>query len=124
MRYGFSSSTTCGKDLPRVRRVISRIRALSLASAFDAMRRSLPSFAMLKPRNFRSSGRATALFRLVDLHLKPVGQEPAHRSHDPLAGAVTADVDIASSSGGESHPSALTDPDMTLSRHPALTLQR
>jgi hypothetical protein len=26
------------------------------------MRRSLPSFAMLKPRNLRSSGRATALF--------------------------------------------------------------
>src|SRR5215471_17958971 len=95
MRYGFSSSTTCGKDLPRVRRVISRTRALNLASAFGAMRRSLPSFAMLKPRNFRSSGRATALFRLVDLHLKPVGQEPAHRSHDPLAGAATAHVDVA-----------------------------
>ena len=26
------------------------------------MRRSLPSFAMLNPRNLRSSGRATALF--------------------------------------------------------------
>ena len=26
------------------------------------MRRSLPSFEMVKPRNFRSSGRATALF--------------------------------------------------------------
>src|SRR5215472_10816156 len=95
MRYGFSSSTICGKDLPRVRRVISRTRALNLASAFGAMRRSLPSFAMLKPRNFRSSGRATALFRLVDLHLKPVGQEPAHGSHDPLAGAATAHVDVA-----------------------------
>src|SRR5262249_54602462 len=33
--------------------------------------------------------------RLVDLQLKPVGQEPAHGDHDPLAGAATADVDIA-----------------------------
>src|SRR5262245_49547979 len=85
----------CGKDLPRVRPVISRIRALNLASAFGALRRSLPSFAMLKPRNFRSSGRATALFRLVDLQLEPVGQEPAHGGHDPLAGAATANVDVA-----------------------------
>jgi hypothetical protein len=41
---------------------MSRICALILASAFGAMRRSLPSFEMLNPRNLRSSGRATALF--------------------------------------------------------------
>src|SRR5215813_9327855 len=62
---------------PRVRRVISRICALNLASAFGAMRRSLPSFAMLNPREFtllRSRHRA---FRLVDIQLQLVGQEPA-----------------------------------------------
>jgi hypothetical protein len=35
---------------------------LKASSAFGAMRRWAPSFEMLKPRNFRSSGRATALF--------------------------------------------------------------
>ena len=61
-RYGARSSITCGRLFPRVRRVMSRICALNLASAFGAMRRSLPSFAMLNPGNLRSSGRATALF--------------------------------------------------------------
>jgi hypothetical protein len=41
---------------------MSRIRALNVARAFGAMRRSLPSFEMLNPKNFLSSGRATALF--------------------------------------------------------------
>ena len=61
-RYGARSLTICGRLIPRVRRVISRICALNLARAFGAMRRSLPSFEMLNPRNLRSSGRATALF--------------------------------------------------------------
>src|SRR5216683_5276873 len=39
-----------------------RICSLNLSRAFGAMRRSLPSFEMLNPRNLRSSGRATALF--------------------------------------------------------------
>src|SRR6516164_143865 len=34
-------------------------------------------------------------FRLVDLQLQLVGQEPAHRSHDPLPGAATANIDVA-----------------------------
>jgi hypothetical protein len=50
------------RALGRVRRVMSRIRPLNLSRAFGAMRRSLSSFEMLNPRNFRSSGRATALF--------------------------------------------------------------
>src|SRR5215475_13106872 len=49
MRYGFSSSTTCGKDLPRVRRVIIRIRALNLASAFGAMRERNPQLPGSSP---------------------------------------------------------------------------
>src|SRR5271166_6337151 len=52
---------------PRVRRVMSRIRPLNLSRAFGAMRRSLPSFEMLNPRNLRSSGRATALFASLTL---------------------------------------------------------
>src|SRR5215475_1427417 len=34
-------------------------------------------------------------FRLVDLQPEPIGQEPAHGGHDPLAGAATANVDVA-----------------------------
>jgi uncharacterized Zn-finger protein len=52
----------CGRLIPRVRRVLSRICALNLSRAFGAMRHSLPSFEMLNPRNFRSSGRAIAHF--------------------------------------------------------------
>ncbi len=61
-RYGVRSSINRVGLIPRVRRVVSRICALNLLRALDAMRRSLPSFAMLNPRNVRSSGRATALF--------------------------------------------------------------
>src|SRR5262249_12456859 len=38
-------------------------------------------------------------------------------------GRTTATEDDESSSGRESHPSALTEPDVTLLRHPALTPQ-
>src|SRR6516162_6667955 len=62
MRYGRSSSISCGRLIPRVRRVLFRTCVLNLSRAFGAMRRSLPSFEMLNPRNLRSSGRATALF--------------------------------------------------------------
>ena len=65
--YGFSSLINCCRLNPRVRRVMSRIRPLNLSSAFGAMRRSLPSFEMLNPRNLRSSGRATALFASLTL---------------------------------------------------------
>ena len=57
----------CGRPIPRVRRVMSRICVLNLARALGAMPRSLPSFEMLNPRNLRSSGRATALFASLDL---------------------------------------------------------
>jgi hypothetical protein len=90
-RYGARSSITCSRLFPRVRRVTSRICALNLASAFGAMRRSLPSFAMLNPRNLRSSdrygnapgdpalepveerlaGRATALFASLTFSFRP-----------------------------------------------------
>ena len=41
---------------------------------------------------FRSRRRA---LRLVDLEPQLVGQEPAHRSHDPFAGATAANIDVA-----------------------------
>jgi hypothetical protein len=43
-RYGASSLTSCGRLIPRVRRVRSRICALNLPRAVGAMRLSLPSF--------------------------------------------------------------------------------
>lgn len=61
MRYGARSAIICCTLIPRVRHVISRIPSLNLSRAFGAMRLSLPSFAMLNPRNLRSPGRATAL---------------------------------------------------------------
>src|SRR6266550_8102313 len=95
MRYGVRSSINCGRLIPRVRRVRSRICVLNLSRAFDAMRRSPPSFEMLKPRNLRSSGRATALFAFVDRQPQLRGQEPAHRGHHPLTGATAANIDVA-----------------------------
>jgi hypothetical protein len=49
----------------------------------------------LNPKNFFSSGRATALFASLDLQLELAGQEPAHGGHDPFAGVATANVDVA-----------------------------
>jgi hypothetical protein len=88
-------ATTCGKDFPFVRRVIYRIRVLKIARAFGAMRRSLPSFEVPNPWNFRSSGRVAALFASLTFSLKPIGQEQAQGSRYPLAGAATANVDVA-----------------------------
>ena len=46
-----------------------RIRAWNVARAFGAIRRSLPSFEMLNPRSFLSSGCATALFASLTFSL-------------------------------------------------------
>jgi hypothetical protein len=59
------------------------------------MQRSLSSFEMLSPKNFLSSGRATALFASLTFSFEPAGHEPAHGGHDPFAGAATANVDVA-----------------------------
>src|SRR5204862_1380023 len=95
MRYGLRSSSSCCRLIPRVRRVMSRICALNFSRAFGAMRRSLPSFEMLNPRNLRSSGRATALFASLTFSRSSLGQEPAHRGHHAFAGAAAANIDIA-----------------------------
>ena len=55
---------------PRVRRVSSRTRSLNRSTAFGAIRRfGCLRFVKLKPRNFRSHGRATALFCSFTLSL-------------------------------------------------------
>jgi len=46
-----------------------------------------------------------------------------HRSHHALSGSTTADENTESSSPGELHPQALTEPDVNLSTHPALIVQ-
>src|SRR5271157_201555 len=89
MRYGVSSSIICARLSPRVRQVCSRIRVLNVSRAFGAIRRSPPSFEMLILRSRHSA------LRLVDLQPQLRSQEPAHRGHDPFAGAVTADIDVA-----------------------------
>src|SRR5271165_653382 len=92
MRYGVRSSINCGRLIPRVRRVRSRICILNLSRAFGAMRRSLPSFEMLKPRNLRSSGRATALFASLTVSRSFVVRnrltEAITRSPAPLWGSL------------------------------------
>ena len=55
---------------PRVRRVSSRTRFLYRVSAFGAIRRlGVDSLVKLKPQNYRSQGRATALFCWFTLSL-------------------------------------------------------
>ena len=55
---------------PRLRYVSSRIRSLNRSTAFGAIRRfGCRPLVKLKPRNFRSHGRATALFCWFTLSL-------------------------------------------------------
>src|SRR6185295_13128813 len=95
MRYGVRSSISCCRLIPRVRRVRSRTCVLNLSRAFGAMRRSLPSFEMLNPRNLRSSGRATALFASLTFSRSFWVRKPAHRGHHPLTRATAANIDVA-----------------------------
>jgi hypothetical protein len=60
--YGLKFSVSFGRLVPLVRRVSCRTLVLNRSRAFGAIRLSLPSFEMLNPKNFLSSGRATALF--------------------------------------------------------------
>jgi hypothetical protein len=80
--------------IPRVRLVISRICALNLSRAFGAMRSSLPSFAMLNPRNLRSFGRATALFASLTLSRSLSVRNRLADAIHPFSGAAAANVDI------------------------------
>src|SRR3954451_17982701 len=59
----------------------------------------------------------------VGLKLEAPFDEAGQALHDTLAGLFAANIDVASSSGGDLHPSALSEPDVRLSPHPAPTLQ-
>ena len=50
---------------------------------------------MLKPRNFRSPGRATALFDSLTFSLSLVGQEATDAGHDPFPRPAAANIDVA-----------------------------
>src|SRR5882672_10408683 len=91
MRYGVRSSINCGRLIPRVRRVRSRICVLNLLRAFGAMRRSLPSFEMRKPRNLRSSGRDTALFASLTVSRSFAVR---NRLTEVITGATAANIDV------------------------------
>src|SRR3954452_13886360 len=93
MRYRASSSTICVRLRPRVRQVCSRIRVLNVSSW-----RNPPLAPVIRDAEAQEVtllwSRYRAL-RLVDRQPQLRGQEPAHRGHDPFAGAVTANIDVA-----------------------------
>jgi hypothetical protein len=83
-----------------VRQVCFRTRVLNVSRAFGALRRLSPSFEMLKPRNLRSSGRATALFVsrtfsrsfvVRNRVTEAITRSPA-RARSPSAAAATASM--------------------------------
>src|SRR5262250_1390194 len=80
---------------PFARRVISRTRLLKRSKAFGATTRwtSGPS-VKLNPRNFRSCGRATALF-VSFTELEFLRDEPRDALHHSLTRSLTTHVDIA-----------------------------
>src|ERR1035438_9360353 len=82
--------------MPRVRRVRIRIRAWNRNMALGAIRRfgNFP-FVKLNPRNFRSHGRATALFLPVHFQLEFAFEESCEPSHQSLARSPTADINVA-----------------------------
>jgi hypothetical protein len=68
--YGASSAIVVSMLTPLARRVVSRIRCLNRSRAFGAIMRLTSGPALkLNPRNFRSCGRATALFVSFTLSL-------------------------------------------------------
>ena len=64
-----------------------------------------------------------AALLLVHHQAKRVGQVAGNRCHDPLGSSWRLRKDRTPSSPGKSHPQALTEPDVSLSAHPALIVQ-
>src|SRR5208282_728677 len=93
--YGFSSLINCCRLNPRVRRVMSRTCPLEFVEGLWRDAPLAPVIRDAEPKKLsllRSRHRA---LRLVDLEPQLVGQEPAHRGHDPFAGAPAANIDVA-----------------------------
>src|SRR3954469_19800132 len=81
--------------MPFVRLVNSRIRSLNRKTAFDAIRRFGSRFIVkLEPRNFRSHGRATALFCSFTLSLSFVMMNRFRLSITPLPCPPAANVHV------------------------------
>src|ERR1019366_6459081 len=92
--YGANASMVAAMLTPLARRVISRIRCLNRSKAFDAITRwTSGPVVKLNPRNFRSCGRATALFASFTLSLslcvllghREHAQDAAHRDFPVIA---------------------------------------
>src|SRR5205809_7569472 len=81
---------------PLARRVVSRIRCLNRSRAFGAIMRLTSGPALkLNPRNFRSCGRATALFVSFTLSLSLLVMKRVMPLHHPLTSPLAAHVDVA-----------------------------
>src|SRR5215471_2553329 len=90
--YGASVAIVVSKLTLLACRVISRIRCLNRLTASGAIRRRTAGPSVkVNPRNFRSCGRATALF----FSFTPFGDEPSDASHHPLARSFAPNVDVA-----------------------------
>jgi hypothetical protein len=64
----------------------------------ESLRRNAPLAPVIrdaKPQELPPLWSRHCALRLVDLQFEPGGHESAHRGHDPLAGAATANVDVA-----------------------------
>ena len=95
MRYGVSSSIICDRLSPRVRLVELPDPLLEFVEGLWRNTPLAPVIRDAEPQELtllRSRHRA---LRLVDLQPQLRGQEPAHRGHDPFAGADAANIDVA-----------------------------
>src|SRR5438105_8722149 len=93
--YGASSSIVVFMLTPFARPVISRIFRLNRSTAFGAITRLTSGPAVkLNPRNFRSCGRATALFASFYLELELLRDELRDALHHPLPRPLAANVDV------------------------------
>ena len=93
--YGANASIVVFMLTPLARRVISRIRRLNRSSAFGAMTRLTSGPALkLNPRNFRSCGRATALFASFTFEPELLRDELRNALHHPLPRPFAANVNI------------------------------
>src|ERR1700751_5059635 len=81
--------------IPRVRRVMSWICALNVSRAFWRDTPLAPVIRDAEPQELALLWSRHRAFRLVNLQPQLLGQEPAHRGHNPFTGAAAANLDIA-----------------------------
>jgi len=76
-----------------------------------------------EPQELSPAGPVHRALIRVDLQLEPPCDEVAHATHHSLPRSLTANVDVAVSSAGESHPHALSEPYLNLSAHTAPAME-